>query len=348
MSKMYKWGILGAARIANKFAEGLKVLPNAEKYAVAARSLERAEAFKEKHDFVKAFGSYEEMLADPELDIVYIATINNLHFEHAMMCLDAGKAVLCEKPFASNRLQVEQMVNRAREKKVFLMEALWTRFIPSMIQLKAQVEEGAIGRPVLLQCNFGYILPFDPTNRFYDPALGGGTIPDIGIYPIFTAMYLFGKPESIEVMSVPAPTTIDKTTSILFKHKKKEISLLASSVETNLDNEARVYGEGGYLKLHAKFHMPTRLTLYTNDEQEAKIPLIKKIGRKIKQKLHINNGQGKEIPLNFVGNGFNYEAAEVMDCLDKGLMESPNLPHNFSLDLMQVLDEVSRKAQESF
>jgi len=321
MKKTYKWGILGAARIAEKFTEGLNILPNAERYAIASRSLERAEAFKEKHDFVKAFGSYEEMLADPELDIVYIATTNNLHFEHTMLCLEAGKAVLCEKPFASDSSQVEQMVNKAREKNVFLMEALWSRFIPSMIQFKEMVENEAIQRPLLLQCNFGFISPFDPYNRIYDPALGGGSIPDIGIYPIFTAIYLFGKPESIDVMSVPAPTGTDWTTSILFKHKKKEISMLTSSFEMILDNEARVYGEGGYLKLHSMFHMPTRLTLHTNDGRET------------------------EIPLNLIGNGYNYEAAEVMDCLDNGLIESPSLPHAFSLDLMQVLDEVSRKAK---
>jgi len=324
MNKTYKWGILGAARIANKFAEGLKVLPNAERYAIAARSYERAEVFKEKHGFAKAFGSYEEMLADPELDIVYIATTNNLHFEHTIMCMEAGKAVLCEKPLASDVSQVKQMVNKAREKNVFLMEALWSRFIPSMIQFKAQIENGAIGRPMLLQCDFGFISPFDPYNRIYDPCLGGGSIPDIGIYPIFTAMYLFGKPESIEVMSVPAPTATDWTSSILFKHKKKEISMLTSSFEMILDNEARVYGEGGYLKLHNMFHMPTRLTLRTNDGQET------------------------DIPLNFTGNGYNYEAAEVMDCLDKGWIESPCLPHDFSIQLMEVLDEVGKKAQQSF
>jgi predicted dehydrogenase len=324
MNKTYNWGILGAARIADKFAEGLKLLPNAERYAIAARSMERAEAFKEKHGFAKAYDSYKEMAADPELDAVYIATTNNLHFEHTMLCLDAGKAVLCEKPFASDLSQVKQMVDKAREKNVFLMEALWSRFIPSMIQFKEMTDNGAIQRPLLLQCNFGFISPFDPYNRVYNPEVGGGSVPDIGIYPIFTAMYLFGKPEKIEVMSVPAPTGTDWTTSILFKHKKKEISMLTSSFEMILDNEARVYGEGGYLKLHSMFHIPTRLTLRTNDGRET------------------------EIPLNLVGNGYNYEAVEVMDCLDKGLIESPSLPHAFSIELMEVLDEVSRKAQESF
>jgi len=324
MNKFYKWGILGPGRIAGKFADGLKILPNAERYAVASRSWERAEAFKEKHGFTKAFGSYEEMLADPELDIVYIATTNNLHFEHTMLCLEAGKAVLCEKPFASNQSQVEQMVNKSREKNIFLMEALWSRFIPSMIQFKENVEKGAIKRPLLLQCNFGFISPFDPNNRIYNPELGGGSVPDIGIYPVFVAMYLFGKPESIEVVSAPAPTGTDWTTSVLFNHRNKEISMLTSSFQMILDNEARVYGEGGYLKLHSMFHIPTRLTLRTNDGRES------------------------EIPLDHTGNGYNYQAAEVMDCIDKGLIESPLLPHSFSLDLIQVLDEISKKAYEQF
>jgi predicted dehydrogenase len=323
--KKYNWGILGPGRIANKFAEGLKLLPEAGLYAVASGSSpERAKAFQQQHGFEKAFPTYEEMLADPALDVVYIATTNNLHFSHVMLCLEAGKAVLCEKPFASNLRQVEQMVEKARGKNVFLMEALWSRFLPCMIQFREQAQSGAIGKPLLLQCNFGFISPFDPARRVYDPALGGGSIPDIGIYPLFTAMYVFGKPETIQVTSVPSPTGTDWTTAILLKHANKEISMLTSSFETMLDNEARIYGDGGSLKLHAMFQMPTRLSIKRNDGDET------------------------EIPLHQVGNGYHYEAAEVMDCLDKGLTESPGMPLSFSLDLMQVLDEVTRKAEQSY
>lgn len=323
--KKYNWGILGAARIADKFTEGLKVLSNADCYAIAARSWERANAFKEKHGFKKAYGSYKDMLADPQVDVVYIATTNNLHFEHAMMCLEAGKAVLCEKPFASNQEQVEKMIAKAREKKVFLMEALWSHFLPCMIRFKAEMEQKTIGQPLLLQCNFGFISPFDPKSRVYDPALGGGSVPDIGIYPIFTAMLLFGNPVDIKVISIPMPTGPDWTTSILFKHEKKEISMLISSFEMVLDNEARLYGDKGYLKLHGMFHIPTRLSVNKND----------------------GNGE-VEIPISSVGNGYNYEAEEVMACLDKGLLESPNMSWQFSLDLIKVLDEVCKKAEENF
>lgn len=321
MGKTYKWGIIGPGHIAGKFTEGLQILPNVEKYAVASRSLERAETFKMQYGFEKAFGSYEEMLKDPALDVVYIATTNNLHFSHTMMCLEACKAVLCEKPFASNFSQVKQMIDKAREKQVFLMEALWSRLIPSMIQFKAQIEKGIIGKPFLLQCDFGFISPFDPCKRVYNPELGGGSIPDIGIYPVFTALYLFGKPETVQVVSVPAPTGTDRTTSILFKHKNKEISMLTSSFEMLLENEARVYGEKGSLKLHRMFHMPVPLSFRTNDGKET------------------------YIPLEMEGNGYNYEAAEVMSCLDKGLIESPAMPFDFSMELISVLDEIVKKAK---
>ena len=323
-NKTYKWGMLGAGHIANKFAEGLKILPNAERYAVAARSYERADSFKNNHGFGKAFGSYEEMLADPELDIVYISTTNNLHYEHTMMCLEAGKAVLCEKPFASNSKQLKEMISKAKEKNVFLMEALWSRFVPSMIAFKQQMEAGSIGKPFMLQCDFGFISPFDPYKRIYDPKLGGGSIPDIGIYPIFVSMFLFGKPTDIQVTSVPSPTGSDWTTAMLFKHPNKEISMLSSSFEMHLNNEARLYGEGGTLKLHRMFHMLTKLSL---DQ---------------------NKGHETEIPVEQMGNGYNYEAAEVMRCLDEGLPESPDLSLSFSFDLMEVIDEVVKKAKKSY
>jgi predicted dehydrogenase len=323
MEKRYKWGILGAGLIANKFAEGLAVLPQAECYAVSARSLERAERFRHQHGFQKAYGSYQEMLADPQVDVVYIATTNNFHFEHSMMCLESGKPVLCEKPFASNLGQVKLMVEKSAEKNLFLMEALWTRFIPSMIRLKEEVVNGRVGKPRMLQCDFGFVSPFDPHHRDYAPELGGGSVPDIGIYPIFVSMFLFGKPETIQVTSVPAPTGTDWTTSILFKHRGGEISMLSSSFEAILDNEAKVFGENGRLRLHPMFHMPVPLSFQDNEGMEV------------------------EVPLELKGNGYNYEASEVMACLDSGRLESERMSHAFSLELMEVLDDVVHLARES-
>ncbi len=321
MSKKYRWGIIGAAKIAEKFTEGLKELPNAVCYAIAARSEERAEAFRQKYGFEKAYGSYEAMLADPQVDIVYIATTNNLHFEHTMMSLEAGKAVLCEKPFASNISQVEQMIQKAKEKNIFLMEALWSRFLPTVQSFKQQMQGGSIGKPLLLEVDFGIQPPYDPQSRMFNPELGGGSIPDIGIYPLFTALYLFGKPTSVQVASVSAPTGTDMTTSILLKHAGGKISVLTSSFAMRLETEAKLFGETGSLRLCRMFHIPTKLMIRKGDNEE------------------------QEIPVSLVGNGYNYEAQEVMECLDRGETESQGMPLSFSLDLIRLLDEVCEKAK---
>ncbi|MDR1543530.1 MAG: Gfo/Idh/MocA family oxidoreductase [Prevotellaceae bacterium] len=315
--KKYKWGIIGAGHIAKKFIDGLRLLPNANLYAVASTSQERADNFKAEFGFEKAFYSYKSMVEDKDLDIVYVATTNNLHFEHTLLCLEHNKAVLCEKPFASNYQQVKDMIETARKRNVFLMEALWSRFIPSMIEYKKQVESGILGKVRQLNCSFGFYKEFDEKNRVYALELGGGSVPDIGIYPIFLSLYLFGKPEKIQVMSVPAPTGADWTTVMNFSHKNHEISCLSSSFEVCYDNNAKVFGEKGTLILERSFHAPTTITLRNN------------------------YGKRTKISVENIGNGYNYEAAETMRCIDLGLIESESMPHSFSLDLIETIDKVS-------
>ena len=308
--------------IARKFTEDLKTLPNAHLYAAASTSLERAENFKNEFGYEKAYGSYNELVTDKNVDIVYVATTNNLHFENTMLCLEHGKAVLCEKPFASNYQQVAEMIKKAQDKNVFLMEALWSRFIPSMIEFKKQVQSGILGKIRMLQCDFGYLRKFDENDRVFNMQLGGGSIQDIGVYTIFMAMYLFGTPEKIQLYSVPSPTGSDYTTVYTFVHKNGEISQLATSFEVCLDNSAKVFGENGTLILHRSFHTPTSIS------------------------FRDNHGNRRKIPVNQRGKGFHYEAAEVMRCLDNNLIESDKMPHKFSLDLMQVLDKCTEMAKK--
>jgi len=289
-------------------------------YAVASRSIERAESFQREYGFEKAFGSYDEMLADPALDAVYIATTNNLHCHQTLLCIEAGKAVLCEKPLAMNRHEAEEMVAKAREKGVFLMQAIATRFLPNVLNLKAQVQNGCIGKPVMLQCDFGFYKPFAPDDRVYAPALGGGSVPDIGIYPVFIAMYLFGKPVEIKAMSVAAPTGTDRTTTVLLRHAEGELSVLSSSFQTLLNNEARVYGENGMLKIPRQFSLCDRLLYIAPDGAET------------------------TLTAELQANGYNYEAAELMRCLDNNLTESPALTHRFSIDLIDTLDAITATA----
>lgn len=319
MGKKFNWGVIGPGRIARKFVEGLQALPEAGLHSVASRSAERAAAFARDFGFERSFGSYAEMLADPALDVVYVATTNNLHFEHTMLCLNAGKAVLCEKPFASDRFQVSRMIACAREKRLFLMEAICTRFMPNIIEMKRQIEAGAVGRVAMLQCDFGFVKPFDADDRVFNLALGGGSVPDIGIYPVFMALYLFGRPTEVKVVSVPSPTGSDMTTAVLLLHAGGEISMLSSSFATLLPNEARVYGDKGHLTAHRLFSKSDRLTFTGNDEAIV------------------------ELPAGIDGNGYNYEAAEVMRCLAAGMTESPAMPLDFSQMLMETLDEITEK-----
>ena len=322
--KKYNWGILGAGKIARKFTNDLKLLPNANLYAVASTSPERAENFKNEFGYEKAYNSYNELVMDKNLDIVYIATTNNLHFENTMLCLEHGKAVLCEKPFASNYQQVKQMTDKAKEKNVFLMEALWSRFIPSMIEFKKQAESGILGKIRLLQCDFGFVRAFDEKDRVFNMELGGGTIPDIGVYAVFVAVYLFGAPEKMQITSVPSPTGSDWTTAYTFTHKNGKISQLCTSFEVCLDNRAKLFGENGTLILNRSFHSPTTITLRDNRGNRTKIP--------------VNNQAGW---------GFSHEAAEVMSCLDNNQIESEKMPHEFSLELIKVLDKCSELAKIS-
>lgn len=321
MARIYRWGIIGAGNIAGAFAQGLSVLPNAECYAIASRDEEKAASFAQKHGCKKYYASYAEMLEDPKVDIVYVATPNNLHYTHTMMALEAGKHVLCEKPFAITCEQAMAMMRTSRENNLFLMEALWSRFLPSVIETKRLLDSGEIGNPLLLQAEFGIHPSYDPNSRLFDPKLGGGSIPDIGIYPIFLALYLLGEPISLDIESVPAPTGVDMTTTIVMKHKEGRMSVLTSSFAFDLESDAKITGDAGRLRLARMFHIPTKLMLRRNmDEAE------------------------EEIPLNLEGNGYNYEAQEVMRCISEGKIESDQWSHQNTLRLLSIVEQAAKGA----
>ncbi|MBQ5674954.1 MAG: Gfo/Idh/MocA family oxidoreductase, partial [Lachnospiraceae bacterium] len=235
-----------------------------------------------------------------------------------------GKNVLCEKPFASNLAQVKEMVEKAKEKNLFLMEALWSRFLPSIIETKKLIETGEIGTPLILQAEFGIHPPYNPESRLFNPELGGGTIPDIGIYPIFLSLLLFGEPTELKVVSTPAETGTDMSTAIIMKHQGEKISVLLSTFATSLKSNATISGTEGRIELKRMFHTPTRVTVLKENEEKE-----------------------REIELSYVGNGYNYEAEEAIKCLNEKKIESDLLPHSFSLKLMELLDKVTSLAKVS-
>jgi predicted dehydrogenase len=314
--KQYNWGIIGAGRIAGWFAKDLALLPSANLKAIASRSDGRAAAFAKEFGIPKHYGSWQELAADPDIDIVYVATHHPFHGENTMECLNAGKAVLCEKPFTMNRKELEPLVKTARENKVFLMEAIWTRFLPSLQKVLELNSGGELGKLHSIYADLGFRREFDPLHRLFDPAKGGGALLDIGIYPAFISQLLTGQPAEIKASARFAETGIDHSCSMIFDHSSGISSSLNCTVMAESPSEVNLLYEKGRIRMGSNWHTPGPIIVYRQDREPERI----------------------EFPEQ--GNGYRYEAAEVMRCLNEGLSESPLLPLQFSLDLMGTLDRV--------
>jgi predicted dehydrogenase len=314
--KFWNWGILAPGHIAQSFVTGLAGLSQANRYAVASRSLEKAQQFAQQYGFSKAYGSYQELYLDPEVNIIYVASPNHLHFEHTIAALQAGKHVLCEKPFGLNSQEVKIMSTLALEKKLFLMEALWTRFLPSYQKVVEWIHSGMIGEPCLLTANFGFVATYNPESRLFNPRFGCGALADIGIYPAFLALTLFGYPLQIQTHTQLAATGVDMTTTVQCVHSHHVLSQLSCSFATRLETEAYISGTLGSIHMHRNFHMPCKLTLTRND------------------------GEVEEFPADASDNGYRYEALEVMQCLNSGKRESDLWPLSKSAELLHFLEQI--------
>ncbi len=315
--KKLNWAILGCGRIAGKFAADLQYVEDAVLYAVASRDLQKASAFSSQYPAHKVYGSYEDMLSDENVDVVYIATPHSHHHEHTLLCLNHHKAVLCEKAFAINSRQVREMVDTAREKKVFLMEALWTRFLPHYHRVKAMIMEGKLGKLQSIQVNFGFLPPQPPAQRIFDPALGGGTLLDIGIYNVFIVQSILGKPEKIQAMMSRAETGVDEQLAVQFYYPGGALAQLLSSFTSNLQTDANIAGNGGRIRLTHRFYEPSATIEYYPERVDSL------------QVIPVEKGPGW---------GYHYQVRHVHDCLRQGLTESPVMTHQDSLDLMETMD----------
>lgn len=316
MPKTIHWGIIGPGKIARKFADDLKLLPHARLHAVASRSEERARAFARDYGTPHAYGSYEALLDCPDLDVVYVATPHVQHYENTLACLRRGIAVLCEKPFAMNARQVEEMVAVAREQGVFLMEALWTRFMPTILKAQELIREGELGDVLSVKADFGFRGPGDPQGRLLNPELGGGALLDIGIYPVFLALLVLGRPRLIRALSHLGSTGVDEETGMLFHYAGGAMAHLHCSIRTNTKTEAFIYGDRGVLNIHTRWHEASWMTLIKPNERP------------------------QEFRFEYMGRGYYLEAEHVMQCLNDGKTESDWLPLDFSLDLIRLLDAV--------
>jgi predicted dehydrogenase len=317
--KTIKWGILACGRIAKKFAADLQFVEGAELVAVASRSLERAEAFAKEFPAKHVLGSYEALVALEDVDVIYVASPHSHHYEHTLLCLNHGKAVLCEKAFAINSKQAEEMVALARSKKVFLMEALWTRFLPHYLKVREMIGNGELGDLKGVIANFGF-KPQEPVpQRLFDPALGGGALLDIGIYPVFLAQSLLGVPDDITAHMNPAPSGVDEQCSIQFKYENGMSANLFATLASNLETDADIFGTAGRIRLTSRFYEPSATIQYYPGQVESRtlVPLERE-----------------------PGFGYQFEARHVGECLRQGLTESPVWGLEETLSLMKTLDKI--------
>jgi predicted dehydrogenase len=318
MENTFNWGIIGLGRIAHKFAQDLRHIPGARLHAVAARDLGRAQDFGKQYQVTHAYGTYEEILNCPDLHAVYVATPHSSHAENTVMCMQGGMPVLCEKAFAVNARESAEMIAASRKHGTFLMEAFWTRFIPSTQYALDEIAKGSIGEIVGLKADFGFKPVFDPSSRLFDPQLAGGALLDIGVYPLFLALLLLGKPEEIMAKAYLGPTGVDEDTAFILRHQRGVLSHLHASIRMGTKTEAYIYGNEGTILLHSRFHEPCKVSI-------------------------LKEGQRPEVvQFDSPGFGYHYEASEAMRCIRLGLKESLSLPLVFSQTMMEVLDEIRR------
>jgi predicted dehydrogenase len=319
MSATFRWGILGTGNIAKQFARGLQAIPDATLVAVGSRTLESAKAFAAEFKAERAHASYEALVADPGIDAIYIATPHPMHRDNALLCLDHGKPVLCEKPFTVNLEEAKAIVAKAKKKKLFCMEAMWTRFLPITVQVRQWLNEQAIGEVQMMTADFGFRCGWDPTSRLLDPKLAGGALLDVGCYTLAYARMVFGAdPKRIHAAANLGKTKVDEQIAMVAQYANGGLATLTAAVRTNTNHDIWIYGSTGKIHVPGFWHGRSA-TLF----RDGKDPL-------------------KAEPA-FVGNGYNYQAVEVAACVRAGKTESAIVPLETTLAIMETMDDVRRQ-----
>ena len=314
--RKFRWGILGTGSIARQFVRGLNSVPEAEVLAVGSRSEASAAKFADKRNIPRRHASYQALASDPDVDVVYIATPHPFHAENATLCLEAGKAVLCEKPFCVNAAEAERVVGLAREKGLFLMEGMWTRFFPLMEEVRRLISEGSLGEVRMLNVDFGFRAEPDPASRLFAPGLGGGALLDVGVYCVSFASMVLGRPSGSVGISHLGETGVDEQASIGLEHEGGRLANLSIGIRTTTPQEATIMGTEGYVRIHAPWWRPESMTISRPGEEDESV----------------------EAPVS--GNGFDYEAVEVMRCLEAGKTESEIMPLDETVSVLRTMDTI--------
>ena len=317
MENTFHWGILGLGKIAHKFAEDLARIPDAKLVAVGSRSADRARAFADQYGAEYAAGRYDDLFNGPRLDAVYIATPHTSHAALTLRCLELGVPTLCEKPLAPAFPALKNMVDTARSTGTYLMEALWSRFLPQTLKMLELLEAGAIGEVQSVRADFGFRAPDDPASRLWDPALGGGALLDIGIYPLWLAYTLLGVPEEVTAMARKTDRGVDSEITVVMRHAGGKLSHSHATLLGRTKTEALVHGTEASLHLHPRFHEPTSLSL-----------------------LRGKNDPPENHWFQYDSNGYRYEAEAVMADVRAGRRENALWSLDDSLALHGIIDRV--------
>jgi predicted dehydrogenase len=310
-----RWGILATGGIAARFTQDLALLPDAEVTAVGSRSAEAARAFADTHAIGRAHGSWQALAEDPDVDVIYVATPHSAHHAATTLCLNAGKAVLCEKPFTLDTASTEDLFATARRTGVFLMEAMWMRAVPGIRRIRELVTDGAIGEVTHIHADFGVRGPFPVEHRMRAPELGGGSLLDLGVYPVSFAHLFLGVPDAITAWASLTPEGTDQNTGAVLGYAGGAVATIQSGFVGETGQRAVITGTTGRIELPRHFYCPGTFTL-------------------------VRDGTAERVDVPVRGNGMGYEAEEVMRCLRAGLTESPLVSWSDTVEVMRVLDAI--------
>lgn len=310
----FKWGILGTGKIAKRFMQAAFYVPEAQVVAVGSREQHTAEQFGAQFGVPKRYGSYDALLSDPEVEIVYVATPHTLHAENTLAALQAGKHVLCEKPFTVNAQQAETVIQAARASGKFVMEGMWTRCFPVVREIVRRIQAGELGEIRYLQADFGFRPEFNPASRLFAPELGGGALLDVGVYPVALAFLVLGAPKQIVSHATLGATGVDELCSMLFLYDDGAQAVLSASLQVEMPKQANICGTLARIHIPAPWWKPSEAYLVRND------------------------GTTEHLLYPYEGDGLQFEIRHVHDCLRQGLTESPWMPLDETLAIMRVLD----------
>jgi predicted dehydrogenase len=309
-----KWGILGTGKIAKRFMQAVFYVPEAQVVAVGSREQHTADQFGAQFGVPKRYGSYDALISDPEVEIVYVATPHTLHAENTLAALQAGKHVLCEKPFTINAQQAEVVIQAARASGKFVMEGMWTRCFPVVREIIRSIQSGELGEIRYLQADFGFRPEFNPASRLFAPELGGGALLDVGVYPVALAFLVLGAPKQIVSHATLGATGVDELCSMLFLYDNGAQAVLSASLQVEMPKQANICGSQARIHIPAPWWKPSEAYLVRND------------------------GTTEDLLYPYEGDGLQFEIRHVHDCLRQGLTESLWMPLDETLAIMRVLD----------